>query len=122
MGSATSLPFYLMSWVVVGMGMGGGLYDADVFDPRALLRPPGARRHHGPHTLGRVCQHRLLAAQRYPGRGCRMAGNLFCSQALHLCFALPLQLVPRRRPPVEPEAPVEDAETPTKSVDLRDHV
>ena len=123
MGSAPSLPFYMASWIVVGLGMERAATIHDVFDPRALLRPPGARRHHGRHPRGRVCQHRLLAAQRDPRRCRGMAGNLPGYAAHHACVALPLHLVLLAgAPSVEPEAPVEDTGLATESVDLRNHV
>ena len=93
MGSAPNLPFYMVSWIVVGLGMGGGLYE-----PRS--RPSGAlygRQARGAITVvtlwggfaSTVCWP--LSAILVDAVGWR--GTCLAYAALHLCVALPLHLV-----------------------------
>jgi len=92
-GLAPSLPFYLIAWVVLGAGMGCGLYDA-AFAALGRLYGYGAR---GPITnltlfggfASTVCWP--LSAFLANTFGWREACLVYA--AMHLVVALPLQLV-----------------------------
>jgi MFS family permease len=92
-GAAPVLPVYLLGWVVVGMAMGAGLYDA-AFAALGRLYGSTAR---GPITnltlfggfASTVCWP--LSAVLVETVGWR--GTCFVYVALHLAIALPLQLV-----------------------------
>jgi Major Facilitator Superfamily len=109
-GLAPALPFYLMAWVVVGLGMGTGLYDA-VFAALGRLYGHEAR---GPITnltlfggfASTVCWP--LSAFMIDHIGWREA--CFVYAALHLCVALPLQMAVIRRAPKAVSATPEAAE------------
>lgn len=91
-GLAPNLPVYLLAWVVIGFGMGTGLYDA-VFAALGRLYGSGAR---GPITnltlfggfASTVCWP--LSAFMIDHLGWRSA--CFVYAALHLLLALPLQM------------------------------
>lgn len=110
-GLAPNVPVYLISWVVIGIGMGTGLYDA-VFATLGRLFGSQAR---GPITnltlfggfASTVCWP--LSAFLIDHAGWRMACLIYA--AVHLLVALPLQMsVIRRLPllPVKDEAATED--------------
>jgi len=113
-GLAPSLPVYLAAWVVLGIGMGSGLYDA-VFAALGRMYGSAAR---GPITnltlfggfASTVCWP--LSAFMIEHAGWRPA--CFIYAALHLCVALPLQMaVIRRAPqPVAAAAATEAAQAP----------
>jgi predicted MFS family arabinose efflux permease len=92
-GLAPSLPFYLIAWIVLGAGMGCGLYDA-AFAALGRLYGHGAR---GPITnltlfggfASTVCWP--LSAFLADTFGWREACLVYA--AMHLVVALPLQLV-----------------------------
>jgi predicted MFS family arabinose efflux permease len=92
-GLAPSLPFYLVAWIVLGAGMGCGLYDA-AFAALGRLYGHGAR---GPITnltlfggfASTVCWP--LSAFLANTFGWREACLIYA--AMHLVVALPLQLV-----------------------------
>jgi MFS family permease len=92
-GLAPSLPFYLIAWIVLGAGMGCGLYDA-AFAALGRLYGHGAR---GPITnltlfggfASTVCWP--LSAFLANAFGWREACLVYA--AMHLVVALPLQLV-----------------------------
>jgi predicted MFS family arabinose efflux permease len=92
-GLAPSLPFYLIAWIVLGAGMGCGLYDA-AFAALGRLYGQGAR---GPITnltlfggfASTVCWP--LSAFLANTFGWREACLVYA--AMHLVVALPLQLV-----------------------------
>jgi MFS family permease len=96
-GSAPALPFYLLAWALIGIGMGTGLYDA-VFAALGRLYGSEAR---GPITnltlfggfASTICWP--LSALMIDHFGWRMACLIYA--ALHLGVALPLQMavVPR---------------------------
>ena len=98
-GLAPALPVYLAAWVVLGLGMGTGLYDA-VFAALGRMYGHGAR---GPITnltlfggfASTVCWP--LSARLIETFGWR--GACFVYAALHLCVALPLQVAVMRRQP-----------------------
>jgi predicted MFS family arabinose efflux permease len=98
-GLAPALPFYLFAWVLLGLGMGTGLYDA-VFAALGRLYGDAAR---GPITnltlfggfAGTVCWP--LSAFMIEHVGWRDA--CFVYAALHLFVALPLQMSVVRRAP-----------------------
>jgi hypothetical protein len=101
-GLAPSLPFYLLAWVLIGFGMGSGLYDA-VFAALGRLYGSEAR---GPITnltlfggfASTVCWP--LSAFMIDHIGWRAA--CFAYAGLHLCVALPLQMSVVRRAPARP--------------------
>ena len=96
-GLAPSLPFYLLAWALIGIGMGTGLYDA-VFAALGRLYGSEAR---GPITnltlfggfASTICWP--LSAFMIDHVGWRIACLIYA--ALHICVALPLQMavVPR---------------------------
>jgi MFS family permease len=98
-GLAPSLPVYLLAWVVLGLGMGAGLYDA-VFAALGRLYGHEAR---GPITnltlfggfSSTICWP--LSAFMIDHIGWRDA--CFVYAALHLLVALPLQMAVIRRTP-----------------------
>ncbi len=98
-GLAPALPVYLLAWVLLGIGMGTGLYDA-VFAALGRLYGSGAR---GPITnltlfggfASTVCWP--LSAFMIEHAGWR--GACFIYAALHLVVALPLQMAVIRRAP-----------------------
>lgn len=104
-GLSPSVPFYLAAWVVVGLGMGTGLYDA-VFAALGRMYGQAAR---GPIThltlfggfASTVCWP--LSAFLVESIGWR--GTCFTYAALHLLLALPLQLFAMR------DAPQAEADT-----------
>jgi hypothetical protein len=105
-GLAPALPVYLFAWVLLGIGMGTGLYDA-VFAALGRLYGSGAR---GPITnltlfggfASTVCWP--LSAFMIEHAGWRNA--CFVYAALHLLVALPLQMAVIRRAPKPVAAPV----------------
>jgi hypothetical protein len=110
-GLAPALPVYLFAWVLLGIGMGTGLYDA-VF--AALGRMYGSQAR-GPITnltlfggfASTVCWP--LSAFMIEHAGWRNA--CFIYAALHLVVALPLQMAVIRRAPkaaVASAAPADD--------------
>jgi predicted MFS family arabinose efflux permease len=113
-GLAPSLPFYLLAWALIGVGMGTGLYDA-VFAALGRLYGSEAR---GPITnltlfggfASTVCWP--LSAFMIDHIGWRAA--CFAYAALHLCVALPLQMAVVRRAPAKatPKAAQNDNDPP----------
>jgi MFS family permease len=101
-GLASVLPIYLLAWVLIGAGMGTGLYDA-VFAALGRLYGSEAR---GPITnltlfggfASTVCWP--LSAFMIDHIGWRAA--CFAYAALHLLIALPLQMAVVRHVPVRP--------------------
>ena len=111
-GLAPTLPVYLAAWVVLGLGMGTGLYDA-VFAALGRMYGHAAR---GPITnltlfggfASTVCWP--LSARLIESFGWR--GACLAYAALHLCVCLPLQLaVVRRTSATAAAAPAEPAAT-----------
>ena len=98
-GFAHALPVYLLAWVLIGFGMGTGLYDA-VFAALGRMYGSEAR---GPITnltlfggfAGTICWP--LSAFMIEHVGWR--GACFVYAALHLCVMLPLQVSVVRTPP-----------------------
>jgi MFS family permease len=112
-GLAPALPIYLAGWVLIGLGMGTGLYDA-VFAALSRMYGSGAR---GPITnltlfggfASTVCWP--LSAFMIDHVGWRMACLIYAG--LHLAVSLPLQMaVVGAAPVVEPE-PAHAAATPS---------
>jgi MFS family permease len=110
-GLAPALPLYLAAWVVVGVGMGTGLYDA-VFAALGRIYGSAAR---GPITnltlfggfSSTVCWP--LSAFMIDHVGWRSACLIYA--ALHLVVSLPLQMaVVRRAPAVSAATPAEASE------------
>jgi MFS family permease len=102
-GLAPALPVYLFAWVLIGIGMGTGLYDA-VFAALGRMYGSEAR---GPITnltlfggfASTICWP--LSAFMIEHAGWRSA--CFIYAALHLCVALPLQMAVVRRVPSRAE-------------------
>jgi Major Facilitator Superfamily len=112
-GLAPALPVYLAAWVVLGLGMGAGLYDA-VFATLGRMYGHGAR---GPITnltlfggfASTVCWP--LSALLIDAAGWRGACLIYAG--LHLCVSLPLQVaVVRRQPEAASVVSGGDAEKP----------
>lgn len=110
-GMAPNLPVFLLSWAVIGIGMGTGLYDA-VFAALGRMYGHEAR---GPITnltlfggfASTVCWP--LSAFLIDHMGWRAACLVFV--AIHLCLVLPLQMFVVRPAPraVAPAAQAEQA-------------
>ena len=113
-GLAPALPFYLFAWVLIGIGMGTGLYDA-VFAALGRMYGSDAR---GPITnltlfggfASTICWP--LSAFMIDHVGWRSA--CFIYAALHLFVALPLQMAVVRRPVEKAEVKQQGGE-PTAS-------
>jgi predicted MFS family arabinose efflux permease len=115
-GLAPNLPLYLFSWMLIGIGMGTGLYDA-VFAALGRLYGSDAR---GPITnltlfggfASTVCWP--LSAFMIDHVGWRIACLIYAG--LHLAIALPLQmLVIRQAPPrVAPDSGEPNSERPAE--------
>ncbi|HEY1311534.1 MAG TPA: MFS transporter [Pseudolabrys sp.] len=98
-GLAPTLPVYLLAWVLLGIGMGTGLYDA-VFAALGRMYGSTAR---GPITnltlfggfASTICWP--LSAFMIEHIGWREA--CFVYAALHLCVCLPLEMAVIRRAP-----------------------
>jgi MFS family permease len=102
LGLAPALPVYLAAWLVVGLGMGAGLYDA-AFATLGRYYGQGARRTIVALTLfggfaSTVCWP--LSAFFLSHVGWR--GTCFAYAAIQLLFALPLHLLalPKVRTPI----------------------
>jgi len=112
-GLAPVLPVYLLAWVLIGIGMGTGLYDA-VFAALGRMYGSEAR---GPITnltlfggfASTICWP--LSAFMIEHVGWRSA--CFIYAALHLFLALPLQMSVVRRVP--DKRTTKNAETETKN-------
>lgn len=96
-GFAPALPVYLFAWVLVGLGMGTGLYDA-VFAALGRLYGHEARKPITNLTLfggfaSTVCWP--LSAFMIEHAGWRTACLIYA--ALHICVSLPLQAAVVRR-------------------------
>lgn len=109
-GLAPNLPVFLLAWVVIGFGMGTGLYDA-VFAALGRLYGSGAR---GPITnltlfggfASTICWP--LSALMIDHLGWRSACFVYAS--LHLLIALPLQMAVVRKQPKPALAASESSE------------
>ena len=92
-GLAPVLPVYLLGWVVVGAAMGAGLYDAAF----AALGQLYGREARGPITnltlFGGFASTVCWPLSAYLEQAFGWRGACFAYAALHLCLALPLQLV-----------------------------
>jgi MFS family permease len=103
-GLAPALPVYLFAWVLLGIGMGTGLYDA-VFAALGRIYGSEARTPITNLTLfggfaSTVCWP--LSAFMIEHGGWRIA--CFIYAGLHLCVALPLQMAVIRRAPKAADA------------------
>jgi predicted MFS family arabinose efflux permease len=114
-GLSHALPIYLLAWVLIGLGMGTGLYDA-VFAALGRMYGSEAR---GPITsltlfggfAGTICWP--LSAFMIEHLGWRNA--CFIYAAIHLLVMLPLQVSVVRAPPKTESGaakPVASSETP----------
>jgi MFS family permease len=101
-GLAPNLPVYLASWVVIGIGMGTGTYDA-AFSALGRIYGSDAR---GPMTnltlFGGFASTISwpMSAFTIDHFGWRIACLIFAT--LHLCLALPLQMAVVARAPARP--------------------
>ena len=115
-GLAPSLPVYLAAWLVLGLGMGTGLYDA-VFAALGRMYGAAAR---GPITnltlfggfASTVCWP--LSAFMIDHVGWRMACLIYAG--LHLVVALPLQMAVVRAAPAAAPEPEQGAAKPADDV------
>jgi predicted MFS family arabinose efflux permease len=114
-GLAPALPVYLLGWVLIGAGMGTGLYDA-VFAALGRMYGSEAR---GPITnltlfggfASTICWP--LSAFMIEHAGWRMA--CFIYAGLHLFVSLPLQMsVVRKAPAALPETGAGDSDKPAE--------
>ena len=118
-GLAPSLPVYLAAWVLLGIGMGTGLYDA-VFAALGRMYGSAAR---GPITnltlfggfASTVCWP--LSAFMIEHIGWR--GACFAYAALHLAVAMPLQMAVIRRAPKPAAATAAPADVVQSSAPAR---
>jgi hypothetical protein len=111
-GLAPALPVYLAAWVLLGIGMGTGLYDA-VFAALGRMYGSEARTPITNLTLfggfaSTVCWP--LSAFMIEHAGWRAA--CFIYAGLHLCVALPLQMAVIRRAPKVAAIPASADATP----------
>ncbi len=91
-GLAPALPAYLMAWVVLGAGMGTGLYDA-VFAALGKLYGKEARRPITNLTLfGGFASTVCWPLSAFLAETVGWRGACFVYAALHLVVALPLQM------------------------------
>lgn len=117
-GLAPALPFYLLSWGLIGLGMGAGLYDA-VFAALGRIYGTAARAPITNLTLfggfaSTICWP--LSAFMIDHLGWRTA--CFCYAGLHLFVALPLQMaVIRAVPPRETQAATETRDPHAERID-----
>jgi MFS family permease len=121
-GLAPALPVYLLAWVLIGIGMGTGLYDA-LFATLGRMYGSEAR---GPITnltlfggfASTVCWP--LSAFMIDHVGWRSA--CFIYAALHLFVALPLQMaVVRRAPEITRSKPADNRRGDTEKTSLIDN-
>ena len=118
-GLAPALPVYLFAWVLLGIGMGTGLYDA-VFAALGRMYGSAAR---GPITnltlfggfASTICWP--LSAFMIEHIGWRDA--CFIYAALHLFVSLPLEMAVIRRAPKSAAVPAASAATTTPSPPAR---
>ena len=118
-GLAPSLPVYLAAWVLLGIGMGTGLYDA-VFAALGRMYGSAAR---GPITnltlfggfASTVCWP--LSAFMIEHIGWR--GACFAYAALHLAVTMPLQMAVIRRAPKPAAATAAPADVVQSSAPVR---
>jgi predicted MFS family arabinose efflux permease len=115
-GLAPALPIYLAAWVLIGLGMGTGLYDA-VFAALGRMYGSGARSAIASLTLfggfaSTVCWP--LSALMIDAFGWRNA--CFAYAVLHLVLALPLQMFAMRdgKPHAAVAAARDAGETPAR--------
>ena len=73
---AHSLPAFLTAWLLIGFGMGAGLYDPAFCHPRTPVRARGTLSNHYAHAVWRLCEHRLLASFSIPRRASWMARRM----------------------------------------------
>ena len=113
-GLSPSLPVYLASWILIGLGIGTGLYDA-AFAALGRMYGSAARNPIANLTLfggfaSTVCWP--LSAFMIDQVGWRMA--CFAYAALHLVLSLPLQalVLPRAERKLEPPAAEEGGHDP----------
>ena len=115
-GLSPNLPMYLLSWVVIGIGMGTGLYDA-VFSALGRMYGKDAR---GPITnltlfggfASTVCWP--LSAFMIDHAGWRIACLIYAG--LHLVLALPLQMAvvaPAQARPADNNLPTDQSRQAT---------
>jgi len=91
-GLAPSLPIYLLAWLVLGVGMGTGLYDA-VFAALGKLYGKEARRPITNLTLfGGFASTLCWPLSAFLAETVGWRGACFVYAGLHLAVALPLQL------------------------------
>lgn len=101
MAIAPALPFYLAAWLVLGLAMGAGLYDA-AFATLGRLFGRGARQTIAALTLfGGFASTTCWPLSAYLVTSFGWRSTCLVYAALHLALALPLYLLglPRKAPP-----------------------
>jgi len=117
MATATTYPVYLAAWLLMGLGMSSGLYDAG-FATLGRLYGQGARSTITTLTLfggfaSTVCWP--LSAFLVDGYGWRVACLAYAGIHLLICLPLHLGFVPAPPPLSAPKAPTAD-DAPSSSV------
>lgn len=110
MAIAPALPFYLAAWLVLGLAMGAGLYDA-AFATLGRLFGRGARQTIAALTLfGGFASTTCWPLSAYLVTSFGWRGACLVYAALHLALALPLYLLglPRKARGEAPPAPTGD--------------
>jgi predicted MFS family arabinose efflux permease len=115
-GLAPSLPFYLAGWLVVGLGMGTGLYDAAF----AALGKRYGHAARGPIThltlFGGFASTLCWPLSAFLVESVGWRATCFAYAGLHLAVALPLQLYAMRN-----TAPTDNAEPAQTAPDPQAH-
>ncbi len=87
----------MAAWMLLGIGMGMGLYEAAFATLGPHLRQRRAKIDHGHHADRRLRQHARLAAHDLAGSKLRLARRVQVWAAIHVVVALPLNLVAAAR-------------------------
>ena len=113
-GLAPSLPIYLAAWVVLGLGMGTGLYDA-VFAALGRMYGQGARAPITNLTLfGGFASTLCWPLSAYLIEALGWRGACLVYAALHLGVSLPLQVAVMRAPAATAVAANDNIDDPRK--------
>ena len=76
--AAPNLAVFVAAWLVIGLGMGAGLYDPAFCHPGPALWRARPQCDHASDAVRRLRQHRVLAAQRAVRRAVRLARRVPC--------------------------------------------
>lgn len=119
LGAAPNLPIYLAGWLLIGLGMGTGLYDPAF---ATLGRLYGAEARPAITTLtlwGGFASTVSWPLSAFLIEQVGWRGTCFAYAGLHLAVTLPLVLVAIPRPPERPVAPSSDP-APSLRMDARE--